>query len=33
MRQIIFLHGGDVKIESETSLGTTVSLTLPGLER
>jgi two-component system, OmpR family, heavy metal sensor histidine kinase CusS len=32
MRQIVFLHGGDVKIESETSLGTTVSLTLPSLE-
>jgi signal transduction histidine kinase len=32
MRQIVFLHGGDVKIESETSLGTTVSLTLPTLE-
>ncbi len=31
MRQIVFLHGGDVKIESETSLGTTVSLTLPSL--
>jgi two-component system heavy metal sensor histidine kinase CusS len=32
MRQIVFLHGGDVKIESEASLGTTVSLTLPSLE-
>ena len=32
MRQIVYLHGGDVKIESETSLGTTVSLTLPSLE-
>lgn len=29
MRQIVFLHGGDVKIESEVGVGTTVSLILP----
>jgi signal transduction histidine kinase len=29
MRQIIFLHGGDVKIESQVGTGTTVSVTLP----
>jgi two-component system sensor histidine kinase BaeS len=29
MRQIVFLHGGDVKIESQVGAGTTVSLTLP----
>jgi two-component system heavy metal sensor histidine kinase CusS len=32
IRQIVLLHGGDVKIESETSVGTTVSLTLPSAE-
>jgi two-component system heavy metal sensor histidine kinase CusS len=29
MRQIVFLHGGDVKIESEVGIGTTVTLILP----
>jgi two-component system heavy metal sensor histidine kinase CusS len=29
VRQIVFLHGGDVKIESQVGEGTTVSLTLP----
>jgi two-component system heavy metal sensor histidine kinase CusS len=32
MRQIVFLHGGDVKIESQTGTGTTVSVTLPVAE-
>jgi two-component system heavy metal sensor histidine kinase CusS len=29
MRQIVFLHGGDVKIESQVGTGTIVSVTLP----
>jgi two-component system heavy metal sensor histidine kinase CusS len=29
MRQIVILHGGDVKIESQAGAGTTVSVTLP----
>jgi signal transduction histidine kinase len=29
MRQIVFLHGGDVKIESQVGVGTTVALILP----
>jgi two-component system heavy metal sensor histidine kinase CusS len=32
MRQIVFLHGGDVQIESEAGAGTTVSVTLPAAE-
>jgi two-component system heavy metal sensor histidine kinase CusS len=32
MQQIVFLHGGDVQIESNTGSGTTVSVTLPAAE-
>ncbi len=32
MQQIVFLHGGDVKIESQSGSGTTVSVTLPAVE-
>jgi signal transduction histidine kinase len=29
VRQIVYLHGGDVQISSETGRGTTVSVVLP----
>jgi signal transduction histidine kinase len=32
MRQIVFLHGGDVQIESKAGAGTTVLVTLPSAE-